>query len=343
MAKPHIGQPTGCPVVIAMAESAERARLAALLCGLGHPVELAGEAGVNSLGGANGEAILILDPALPGLSAALLHHRFDPLSARRRNWTIVLSHGEPGATTATSPPSPPTKRCAGADDILPVPVDEFELRVCMRTALRMRELHAEMVEAIEAAQFHASHDSVTGLWNREALLGRLYRETDRTRRQGSPLAFLLLDLDRFSQVNREHGYDGGDNVLRQLASRFRRHLRSYDLCGRCGEDQFLIAMPGGSNEDAGAMAARLRGCVMERPFDILKASAQITASLGIAQSAGRSPLLVLREAESALASAKRSGGDCFRFFVSARGVSSTETGPACEERQRTSIARSIRA
>ena len=103
------------------------------------------------------------------------------------------------------------------------------LRVSLRAASRVQARHAEMAEALGAASFHAAnHDNLTGLLNHEALLNSLFQETDRTQRLGSQLAFLLLDLDQFSRVNREHGYDGGDRILRQLASRFRRILRSYD-------------------------------------------------------------------------------------------------------------------
>jgi two-component system, cell cycle response regulator len=305
-------------LLIGAAPAPETSKLAALLQDWGYGVDLAasGDALREALNQADAAPILLLDPALPGLNGVALLDHLHSRSARRRIWTIALTDapGPPSdrnqaAIPAVSPRNP------GIDDVLARPIDEFELRVCLHAALRVHILHAEMIEAIDAARFHATHDSLTGLWNRESLLTRIFQETDRTQRLGSPLALLVLDLDRFSRVNRDHGYDGGDNVLRQLASRFRRHLRSYDLAGRCGEDEFLIAMPGGSPEDARAMATRLRECIAERPFDILKASVQLTASLGIAQSQGRSPLVVLREAQFALANVKLAGGDGIRFFA----------------------------
>ena len=90
--------------------------------------------------------------------------------------------------------------------------------------------------------------------------------------------------------------------------------------GRCGADQFLIAMPGCTHEDTRSMAARLSDCVSERPFDILQSTVSMTASIGIAQSGGRSPLTVLREAESALSRAKLAGGACIRWFPSASTI-----------------------
>ncbi|WP_164981462.1 GGDEF domain-containing protein [Silvibacterium dinghuense] len=157
------------------------------------------------------------------------------------------------------------------------------------------------------ARFHAEHDALTGLWNREALLRLLHTETDRAQRQGSPVALVLLDLDHFSQVNLDFGYEAADKILQELAGRFRRHLRSYDLVGRCGEDEFLFALPASSSEEAAHFTARLRQSIFGKPFFIGRDELTISASVGIAHSVGRSPMVVLREAERALASAKAGG------------------------------------
>jgi two-component system, cell cycle response regulator len=291
--------------------SAERAELQAIFRNWGHPVETVddGNSLLAALERPETAPIVILDADLPGLRGLTLLNQLQLQAARRKSWTILLT---PASETREKNP-----RDSGIDDVLVKPVDEFELRVSLRAAIRIQKRNAEMAEAIDAARFSASHDSLTGVLNRDSLLKVLFQETDRTQRLGSQLSFLLLDLDQFSRVNREHGYDGGDRVLRQLASRFRRFLRSYDVAGRCGGDQFLIAMPGCTQEDARSMAARLRDCVSERPFDILQAAISMTASIGVAQSGGRSPLAVLREAEHALSRAKLAGGACARWFHSA--------------------------
>src|SRR5580658_9858011 len=66
---------------------------------------------------------------------------------------------------------------------------------------------AKLDERTNAVRFHASHDSLTGLWNRESLLNLLFPETDRVQRMRTPLTLLLLDLDRFSGINDEYGYE----------------------------------------------------------------------------------------------------------------------------------------
>ncbi len=302
-------------VLLATSVPRLQAELWALLRSWGHPVDIVadGHALLQALERPESLPVLILDADLPGLRGMALLHQLQLQSARRRSWTILLTE----APESNQADGKALSRDTGVDDVLTKPIDEFELRVSLRAASRIQARCAEMTEAMDAAQFHATHDSLTGLLNREALLNVLFQETDRTQRLGSQLAFLLLDLDQFSRINREHGYDGGDRVLRQLASRFRRYLRSYDVAGRCAGDQFLIAIPGGTPEDARSMAARLRDCVSERPFDILQATVTMTASIGVAQSGGRSPLTVLREAEHALSRAKLAGGACARWFPSA--------------------------
>ena len=299
-------------VLLAAADPKLQSALQSLMSGWGHPVETVADGNglLRALERPESVPIVILDADLPGLRGMTLLHTLQLQSSRRRRWTILLTD----AGRPIEPGNQASARDPGVDDLLTKPVDELELRVSLRAASRVQARFAEMAEALEAASFHATLDSLTGLLNREALLNVLFQETDRTQRLGSRLAFFLLDLDQFSRVNREHGYDGGDRVLRLLATRFRRILRSYDVTGRCGGDQFLVAMPGCTHEDARSMAARLRDCVSERPFDILQATVMMTASIGVAQSGGRSPLVVLREAELALSRAKLAGGACARWF-----------------------------
>jgi diguanylate cyclase (GGDEF)-like protein len=133
----------------------------------------------------------------------------------------------------------------------------------------------------------------------------------------TPLTLLLLDLDGFSRVNLEYGYEAGDNVLREMANRFRRHLRSYDLIGRCGEDEFLLGLPGCSSEHAVSMSERMVKSVFHKLFDVGYETVSITVSIGLSQSRGRSPLVVLREAERALADAKLAGRNCIRSYAGA--------------------------
>jgi diguanylate cyclase (GGDEF)-like protein len=118
---------------------------------------------------------------------------------------------------------------------------------------------------------------------------------------------ILFDIDDFGHWNARLGSDTCDELLCQVVARTARLLRSYDLLGRAGKDEFLIALPGCSTVNAVMMAERLRMDVFSAPFRIAGDAVRLSACFGIATSMGRSPVVVLRETEQALLVAKVSG------------------------------------
>jgi two-component system, cell cycle response regulator len=257
--------------------------------------------------------IALLEMELAAPSAVEIAWELGRRQAPRRTW-LVLMRSNVGADT---------RRAAlgcGCDDFLALPPDPMELRVRLHVAARAHSLMVQVERHREELHFQTTHDSLTGLWNREALLSLIFQETDRVQRMKTDLCLLLMDLDGFSQVNHDYGYDAGDRVLTGLANRFRRQLRSYDLMGRCGEDEFLVALPGCCAMNALALAGRIRETILARPFAVGSAATTLSASFGIAASRGRSPLVVLREAERALAEAKSAGKNCARFCGPAMAI-----------------------
>jgi diguanylate cyclase (GGDEF)-like protein len=263
---------------------------------------------VRLLTGTDAPRIAILDGNLAGLSGLEVAAEVRARESRRAVWTLLLCDHADGSTIASATD-------AGVDDLVLKPVDPADLRIRVSVAERVQALMNQLDSQTDAARFHAEHDNLTGLWNRESLLRMLFAETDRVQRLKTPLALILLDLDHFSRINAEYGYEAGDKVLRELAKRFRRCLRSYDLIGRCGEDEFLIALPGCTSEEALVLARRLKRGILHKPFAVNQDLLTITASIGISHSQGRSPLVVLREAERALASAKLGGRNCERQYA----------------------------
>jgi diguanylate cyclase (GGDEF)-like protein len=264
-------------------------------------------AGLKILTGQTPPGIALIDARLPMLNGIELAAEVKRRVTKRPAWTMLMSEQVDIATVSSATD-------AGIDDLVLKPIDIPDLRVRLRVAERVQALASQLDEQTNAVQFHASHDSLTGLWNRESLLNLLFPETDRVQRMRTPLTFLLLDLDHFSGVNLDYGYEAGDKLLQELANRFRRFLRSYDLIGRCGEDEFLIALPGCTSEQALSMAIRLKKTILQKPFAVGRDMLTLTASMGIAQSGGRSPLVVLREAERALSEAKRNGRNAILEF-----------------------------
>jgi diguanylate cyclase (GGDEF)-like protein len=148
---------------------------------------------------------------------------------------------------------------------------------------------------------------LTGVYNRETMLAMLFRETDRVQRLKSSLCLILFDIDDFGHWNSRLGTEACDELLCQVSSRSTHLLRSYDLLGRPGKDEFLMALPGCSSANAVLMAERLRSDVFSSPYRVRGEAIRLSACFGIANSLGRSPVVVLREAEQALLVAKASG------------------------------------
>ena len=98
----------------------------------------------------------------------------------------------------------------------------------------------------------------TGLFNTEHFNGALALELERARRAGSPLALLMLDLDRLRDVNNRHGHLAGDAVLHGLARVLRSELRERDVAARFGGEEFSVLLPGSDREQALAVAERVR-------------------------------------------------------------------------------------
>jgi len=182
---------------------------------------------------------------------------------------------------------------------------------------RGHRLLRELEELRAASSLEAQRDALTGIYNREAMLSLLFRETDRVQRLNGALCVMAMDIDDFGHWNAELGREACDGLLGEVSTRTGRLLRSYDLLGRTGADAFLLALPGCGVANASLLAERLRMEVFGEPFQAVAGSkgavsVRLTASFGIAASGGRSPVVVLREAERALEQARQAGPDTIR-------------------------------
>lgn len=188
----------------------------------------------------------------------------------------------------------------------------WQLRIDL--LLRNQRLALELEALREAAIRNAQFDRLTGVYNRETMLSMLFRETDRAQRMNSSMSLVLFDIDDFGHWNSRLGVDACDDLLCQVASRTGALLRSYDLLGRPGMDAFLIALPACSTASAMILGERLCVDVFSVPFRVAGESIRLSACFGIANSRGRSPVVVLREAEKALEWAKAAGPESIQCF-----------------------------
>ena len=159
-------------------------------------------------------------------------------------------------------------------------------------------------------EYEASHDALTSLANRRAILSHLEMAQSRSARNGQHAALLLLDLDEFKKVNDAFGHHGGDIVLAEVARRLDACRRTGDLAGRLGGDEFvLVAEPVADASEAMALAARVHAAVTA-PITIDGNTIELRASIGVGLSNERlSAEDHMRDADLAVFRAKHEGGN----------------------------------
>ncbi|MGC1463232.1 MAG: diguanylate cyclase [Terracidiphilus sp.] len=283
-----------------------------LAAGLRVEVVLSADAALAAIRTADSPSLALLDVRLPGMPIGQLLAAIRA-EARIERLPIVLI-----SDTVTQEWT--DRLAVGVIDDLILRGDEvtyWQLRLDL--VLRRNLLARELDTLRNAATMNAQLDRLTGVYNREALLAMLFRETDRVQRLNSLLCLVLFDIEDFGHWNSRLGADACDELLIQVAARTSRLLRSYDFLGRPGLDEFLVVLPGCSVNDAVMLAERLRMDVFSAPFHVRGESIRLSACFGLASSGGRSPVVVLREAEQALQRARDAGpeniecfGDSFR-------------------------------
>ncbi len=168
-----------------------------------------------------------------------------------------------------------------------------------RLARRVRQQNVELAAL-------SMTDGLTRLPNHTAWLEAVEREFARSRREGHPSAVLMIDLDYFKRINDEHGHPAGDEVLRGVAEVLREALRSHDIPGRYGGEEFGVLLPGSDVAAAEAIAERIRKKIEWASF---AGELRITASVGCAglEAGDPHPAAWVARADRALYAAKAAG------------------------------------
>lgn len=217
---------------------------------------------------------------------------------------------------------------SGADDYLTKPFDVNELKARLRTGERILELEDRLVEARESMRFQATHDLLTSLWNRGVIVDLVTRDIFRSRREGSCTAVMMCDIDHFKSINDNFGHAGGDEVLREVARRLQNSVRSYDLVGRYGGEEFLVALNRCDPGSAVSRAEHLRGAIGSQPFRVGDKRVTVTTSVGLAltNEFANCPVdEILNHADMALYAAKAAGRNCVRVAQPPAGASQNKT------------------
>lgn len=193
----------------------------------------------------------------------------------------------------------------GAVDYITKPVRAPIVRARIRNHLALKNARAELAVKIKELSRLATRDQLTGLYNRRKLDEGLEKELTRANRYGRPLSVIMLDLDHFKLVNDTHGHPAGDAVLIEAASLLQNALRTNDLVGRWGGEEFLILCPETDLPAAAGLAERLRINFAEHSFPVI---GHQTASFGVTSClAEEAPNQLLSRVDGALYRAKTKG------------------------------------
>lgn len=163
-----------------------------------------------------------------------------------------------------------------------------ELQAGDRLTFGRHVLKLVAMDALERA-FHqtlldqSTRDALTGLGNRVTTLGELQNRFDLSRRHERPLSVVMVDLDHFKRINDQFGHGAGDQTLQLFGELVRQKLRSSDLAGRIGGEEFLLVLPETELAGAALLAQRLRESVAATPVPLGEGPLTVTASFGVAE------------------------------------------------------------
>lgn len=178
--------------------------------------------------------------------------------------------------------------------------------LCSTTRLLLT--HHQLLESQEALRREATHDGLTGLHNRVAIVEILERELIRAQRDGRPLGVIMADVDHFKTVNDTAGHAVGDTVLRIIASEIAAGLRPYDSVGRYGGEEFLMVAPGCGLIETWELAERVRASIAGCAISLEHTRLSLSVSMGIAMGTTSSNVeSLLHTADMALYKAKNAG------------------------------------
>ncbi len=204
---------------------------------------------------------------------------------------------------------------AGANDYIKKPFDNEELFARLRVGQRSVEMQTRLLETQQTLSHLAAHDPLTGVFNRRAVLELLSRELSRVaRREGAGLSIGYFDIDNFKTINDHYGHQVGDEVLKCMVDVLTSNLRTYDILGRLGGDEFLVIAPETSGENTALLFERMAKCVADLKVKTSAGEVSVTISIGVAEATKTTSLDHLIEAaDAAMYRAKNSGRNQVNF------------------------------
>jgi len=177
----------------------------------------------------------------------------------------------------------------GVDDYLNKPINELELAARIHAAGRISMLQNSLLETMRDLEVSnqilsemAVTDPLTSLGNRRYITQRSEAILADVHSRGGTLAFLMIDIDHFKQINDQYGHDAGDTILKKIASRLRKATRPTDVVGRFGGEEFCILMHfQEANHCTPNLFGRILKSISQKPFNIGNSQVLVTVSIGV--------------------------------------------------------------
>ncbi len=288
-------------VLVAEDDLTSRTILGAILAKWGYEVVCAvdGQQAMEILSQPDGPKLALLDWSMPVLSGIDVCRNLRKEQANDTIYIIML--------TAKSEKKHIVEGLnAGANDYIIKPYDNEELQARINVGKRMVEIQSELEKAKHALIYEAMHDSLTGLYNRKAILEMLTRELSRVKRSSDILHIGMCDLDHFKLINDRYGHQTGDEILQGFAKIMNASLRDYDYIGRYGGEEFLIILPStGEINKKMTCFSRLHKVIADTKIGTRSGDISVTVSIGVTKADGGKAIdEVLSEADDALYRAK---------------------------------------
>lgn len=262
-----------------------------------------------------------------GVAGAVLQSG-TPLMVRDADTDTRLSHASAGSYRSKSFISFPITlgaRKVGVinlterKDGLPYGNDDLSLLELMSPHLALIIDRTEWHRKAETYQQMSLTDPLTALPNRRYLDDRLFEEVERSKRYGTPLAFMIIDVDHFKSYNDLYGHTDADRVLVKTAQILRNSIRAIDMSARFAGDEFCIVLPETDLESAARIADRLRAAVGSTDFfsESGELIGKVTLSIGVSSFSRnrQTPLVIVQTADRALYRAKTYGRNCVAVYA----------------------------
>lgn len=182
----------------------------------------------------------------------------------------------------------------------------YRMKALLQHDLTLR--NKKLNEAVERVNHLANRDSLTGLLNRRAFQEIAELENNKRKRNQTPLTIAVADVDKFKEINDQHGHPVGDEVLKATAQRIKKSLRDVDTVCRWGGEEFILMMPDTSVENTRRLIQRIRRNLAQDPIQTASGTFSITLTFGIAEV--RSGIKeAIQAADDAMYTGKRAGSD----------------------------------